>query len=584
MSRATDAFRRLTLDHPENYFRMTLWRILDSIASSLPAGIMIAAVWFFLEPITDPARSLNVGGLGVCLAALAVQCVLSYLTSRKIYYFGGAGTADIVKEAQLELGEKLRRLPLGFYNRHDAGDLSSVLLRDYSTVEHYGGEILGQVGALLARLLVAIGAFVAIDWRMALAMIAVIPLALPFLFLGFRQLGQASEEVSKAQRECDSKSIEYVAGIRTLKAFGLAGKQFKALEACFDTLRRTSVRKESASRPVAVFGRLVLSCGLGILMWVGCSLLGTGGLSPFLFVVFLLVALHIYEPVISLFYFLSDFAHADMAAMRIEKLRAEPELPEPSGGDEAHPHDHSYSFNDVSFAYGGTSVLNGISLRTPPKGMTALVGPSGSGKSTIVRLMARFWDPDEGAVCMGDASLSQMKSDSVLEQIGMVFQDVYLFDDTVAGNIRMGRVDATDEEVVDAAKRAACHEFISELPQGYQTWVGENGSTLSGGERQRISIARALLKDAPVVLLDEATASLDPENEVLIQQAIEEAVRKKTVVVIAHRLRSVRHADRIVVLDDGRVVEEGTHHELVEGGGLYARMWNEQQKAGEWRI
>ena len=241
-------------------------------------------------------------------------------------------------------------------------------------------------------------------------------------------------------------------------------------------------------------------------------------------------------------------------------------------------------FDHVSFGYGKTEVLHDISLRFPARSVTALVGPSGSGKSTITRLAARFWDVNRGAVRLGGVDVRDMKSDEVLSRISVVFQDVYLFHDTVEGNIRMGKPDATQEEIIAAARAAACHDFIMALPDGYQTMVGEGGSTLSGGEKQRISIARALLKDAPIVLLDEATASLDPENEVLIQQAISALVAEKTVIVIAHRLQSIMSADNIVVLDEGQVAEQGTHEELLKRNGIYARLWAEQSQATSWGL
>lgn len=584
MSRLMETLNRLTLRRPGNYFKMTGWRMLDTMVSSLPSGIMLVAVYVLLQPVAVPGSTLDVGALWMCLAALCVQTVLSYLSSKKMYILTCAGTADIVLEARLAMGEKLRRLPMGFYNRRDAGDLTSVLMRDYKTVENYGGEVLAQVGCILVRLVVFCGVLCAFDWRMALALLVVVPLALPFLWLGARALSRVSDDMARALQVADTKSIEYARGIRTLKAFGLSGDRFASLRESFDELRSVSIRKEAASRPVAVFGRLVLSCGIGVVMLVGTNLLAGGDISPFSFMVFLLIALNLYEPIISLFYFLSDFANADKAARRIDEVLNEPELPEPTTNEDALPSSFGYALDGVRFGYGEREVLQGVSLDAPQKGLTALVGSSGSGKSTVVRLMARFWDPQQGTVRLGGVPLGGMRTDTLLANVSMVFQDVYLFQDTVAENIRMGREGASDDEVREAARRAACLEFIEQLPQGFDTVVGEGGCTLSGGEKQRISIARALLKDAPVVLLDEATASLDPQNEVLVQQAIAELVRDKGVVVIAHRLKSIRHADRILVMDEGRVIEQGTHGELLALGGRYASLWHDQQQAGAWRL
>lgn len=270
----------------------------------------------------------------------------------------------------------------------------------------------------------------------------------------------------------------------------------------------------------------------------------------------------------------------DHCADRIQRVFQEKHLQFEAG---ALPENRSdICFQNVSFSYGNAPVLRDVSFQIPKNSFTALVGSSGSGKSTIVRLMARFWDVDSGEITLGGAPLTKLDPDIVLREISIVFQDVYLFHDTVINNIRMGKSDATEQEVIEAAKRAACHDFIMQLPNGYQTVVGEGGSTLSGGERQRISIARAFLKNAPIILLDEATASIDSENEMFVQQAISELVQDKTVVVIAHRLTSIQYADQILVLDQGRIVQSGAHDNLLLEGGLYKVMWEEQQQAVNW--
>ena len=337
-----------------------------------------------------------------------------------------------------------------------------------------------------------------------------------------------------------------------------------------------------AAAPVSMLGRAILSCGIGLVILVGVVLLTRGELTPYYYIAFLILTLTVYEPVLTLFTFIADFSRTRRSGERIKALFDEKPLPEPTVSQT--PQGTDIVFDHVSFGYGKTEVLHDISLQFPARSVTALVGPSGSGKSTITRLAARFWDVNSGAVRLGGVDVRDMKSDEVLSRISVVFQDVYLFHDTVEGNIRMGKPDATKEEIIKAAKAAACHDFIMALPDGYQTVVGEGGSTLSGGEKQRISIARALLKDAPIVLLDEATASLDPENEVLIQQAISALVAEKTVIVIAHRLQSIMSADNIVVLDEGQVAEQGTHEELLKRNGIYARLWAEQSQAASWGL
>jgi len=282
------------------------------------------------------------------------------------------------------------------------------------------------------------------------------------------------------------------------------------------------------------------------------------------------------------FVFLAEMNYYKISVDRIEDLRKTPALT--GAQPEVQPTHYDVVFEDVSFHYLDNDVLKAITIAIPERSLTALVGPSGSGKTTMTRLIARFWDVTAGRITLGDHDLREYDPATVLASVSMVFQDVYLFNDTVLNNIRVGRTEATEEEIIVAAKAARCHGFISKLPQGYETMVGEGGSTLSGGEKQRISIARAILKDAPIILLDEATASLDPENELYIQAAINELVKNKTVIIIAHRLNTVVHADKIVVLEDGRIVEQGAHDDLMRAGELYRRMWDEQQKVREWKF
>ncbi len=313
--------------------------------------------------------------------------------------------------ARLAMGEKLRRLPLGFYQRHDAGDIDSVLLRDYETVENYGAEVLSQAGMIAAKTTLSAVVLAFFDWRLALATFAVVPCALPFLWKGFNAMAQSSGRLTKASQECSSRTIEYVAGIRTLKAFNLAGTRFDSLRASFEELRKASLGKEEASRPVGVFGRALLLAGAGVVMLAGCALLQAQAVHPFVLLMFLLLALGIYEPIVTLFYFLSDFGNADAAGKRIERLLAEPELPEPPAEAPAAPHGHGIAFDDVSFSYGGDErALEHVSLTIPEGGLTALVGPSGSGKSTVAKLAARFWDPQAGTVTLGGADLARSRS------------------------------------------------------------------------------------------------------------------------------------------------------------------------------
>ncbi len=575
-------FQTITFGQTKKYIRLTLWNFLDSFVATIPYAVMITAIYLFLIPLAEPMAPLPTNRLWILCGVLLVQLLIYYFIRRKTYIDICMGFADTTKNARISMGEHLRRMSMGFFGRRDAGDLSTVLLRDYAEVENLASGLIPQISVILVRLTLSIVVLSAFDWRMMLAVVLVIPLALPFVFMSYRRMGCISGELLQAQQNAASGILEYVGGIQTLKAFNVAGKQFETLKNSFSKQHKHSVGMEMAAAPVGMIGRFVLSCGIGVVMLAGALLLTKGELSAFYYIAFLLLSLNIYEPVMILFGFIADFARTNRSVNRIENLKREQPLPEPAKIQA--PKDMNIEFNSVSFSYGNQEVLHNISLRFAENSVTALVGPSGSGKSTVTRLAARFWDVSAGTITLGGVPLVNMSPDELLSHISMVFQEVYLFHDTIEANIRMGKPDAAMAEVIEAAKTAACHDFITELPNGYQTVVGEGGSTLSGGEKQRISIARALLKNAPIVLLDEATASLDPENEVLIQQAISALVEEKTVIVIAHRLQSVCNADQIIVLENGKVNERGTHNELLSLNGLYSRLWEEQNHAGNWRL
>jgi len=575
-------FHTITFGETKKYIRMTLWNLLDSFVVTIPYAVMLLAIYLLLMPLADRDDPLPINRLWILCGILLAQTFLYYFIRRKTYIDLCIGFAGTTKNARLSMGEHLRRLPMGFFGRRDAGDLSTVLLRDYTEVENLASGLIPQVSVILVRLALAIIALSAFDWRMMLAVVLVIPLALPFAFASYRKMGRISGELLSAQQTAASGILEYVGGIQTLKAFNMAGERFETLKSSFAKQHRHSVGMELAAAPVGMIGRFVLNCGIGVVMLSGAWLFTKGALPPFYYIAFLLLSLNIYEPVMLLFGFIADFSRTNRSAVRIKALKNEQPLPEPVKS--ASPKSMDIEFKNISFSYGNQEVLHNVSLRFPEKSVTALVGPSGSGKSTITRLTARFWDASRGEITLGGVSVKRMRSDELLSHISMVFQDVYLFHDTIEANIRMGKPNATAEEIMEAAKTAACHDFISALPYGYRTIVGEGGSTLSGGEKQRISIARALLKNAPIVLLDEATASLDPENEVLIQQAISALVAEKTVIVIAHRLQSVCNADQIIVLENGAVKEKGIHEQLLSQNGLYARLWEEQNQAGSWKI
>jgi ATP-binding cassette subfamily B protein len=376
--------------------------------------------------------------------------------------------------------------------------------------------------------------------------------------------------------------LEYLQGMRLIKAFNLTGTRFDRMEKTFRNLKSLSIKLEAGAGPTVLLSGFVLHGGLTVIILFGLTFLFAGTLTLPVYLMFLILGTRVYEPLMQALVFIAELNYYQIGVERIENLRKTPALT--GWHPDRKPKAFDIEFRQVDFRYHDTDVLKNVSISIPERSLTAFVGPSGSGKTTLTRLIARFWDVNEGAILLGGRDVREYDPQDVLASVSMVFQDVYLFNDTILNNIRVGKKDASMEEVVQAAQKARCHEFIERMPNGYDTMVGEGGCTLSGGEKQRISIARAILKDAPIILLDEASASLDPENELHIQEAIDDLVRQKTVVIIAHRLNIVVNADNIIVLEDGAVVEQGTHNALMKAGRLYRRMWDEQQQVRRWKF
>ncbi|MDU5612753.1 MAG: ABC transporter ATP-binding protein, partial [Slackia sp.] len=374
---------------------------------------------------------------------------------------------------------------------------------------------------------------------------------------------------------------DYLEGLKDIRACHMVGEKSHEMNEALLSLKRMTMKVELAVDISVSLANAILRSGVGITVFVGTALLAGGSVDFMTLLMFLLIASRVYGPILML---VSKLPSVLSLSTKTARLRAIMDEPEACGDAEVLVNSHQIAFEDVRFAYEEKEVLHGVSFIAREGQVTALVGPSGSGKSTCAQLVARFWIPGGGRVTCGGHDIAGFREESWLSHVSMVFQDVLLFDDTVAGNIRIGREDATDDEVRAAAETACCTEFIDRLPDGFDTMLGENGAALSGGERQRLSIARALLKDAPVILLDEATASLDPESETLVQQAVGRLCAGKTVIVIAHRMRTVAGADHIVVIDDGRVVEEGSHGLLLERQGLYARLWELQHESAGWNV
>lgn len=575
-----NAITNITIGRTGRLKKPVGYTALANLINIVPFCLSIEAVNIIFRACDGTDATLDVGRLWRLVGFLFLYLIIMALAERASYRANFRGAYAMSSAGRLALAEHLRRLSLGCLSRHDPGDLSSMLITDFMMAETGISHHLPQLmGALVMPVLAFLG-LLWVDWRMALAMFVALPLAALVLWLSTKAQERLSGRQIAAKINAGNRLEEYLQGIRTMKACNLVGDRFTRLRDAFSDLRRSCIRQEALLGPFVLLSVTLVRAGLTLMILCGTYLLLGGDLSLLTFVMFLVVGSRVFDPLTSALTNFAEFRYYSIAGGRILSLMREPEMkgdtPAPEGGD--------IEFRGVTFAYQDRPVLHDINLTLRQGSLTALVGPSGSGKSTLMKLCARFYDPTCGQVCLGGIDMATLEPESLMSRVSMVFQDVYLFQDTLRNNIRFGRPGATDEEVIDAARKAQCHDFIMRLPRGYDTLVGEGGCTLSGGEKQRVSIARAMLKNAPIVLLDEATASLDPENEVEVQRAINTLIAGRTVVVIAHQLKTIRGADNIVVLSNGRIVEQGRHEELLARGGLYHKLWTLRERTQGWQV
>lgn len=557
----------------EDFCKGTLFTALLDIALMLPAVFVFFFLEDYLRPVLNAGDSVLHGVLYYTLLGVAFM-VLMYVFA--VWQYRSTYTTVYEESAnrRISLAEKLRKLPLAFFGEKNLSDLTATIMDDCTDLEHTFSHAVPQLFAsIISIVLITIGmAFY--NWQLTLALFWVLPVALAVILLAKRSMLKSNESNYLNKRAVSEQIQEGLDTVQEIKSYNQEEDYLGKLDERIDTYEKVLTRNELILGILVNGSQSILKLGLASVIIVGAGLLATGRADFFTYLIFMVIGSRIYAPINEVMNNLAALFYLDVRIGRMSEMEA---LPVQQGTADFCPEGYDIEFRHVGFSYEeGKRVLQDVSFTARQGEITALVGPSGSGKSTAAKLAARFWDIQSGVITLGGQDISLVEPETLLKNFSIVFQDVVLFNASIMDNIRIGRRDATDEEVMRVARLARCDEFVAKMPQGYRTVIGENGETLSGGERQRISIARALLKDAPIVLLDEATASLDVENETRIQAGISELVRNKTVLIIAHRMRTIANADKIVVLENGSVTETGTPRELQERNGLFARMMKRQ--------
>ena len=567
----------LTDQGVQNTKKGTFWTVIVNLVVMGGVGILYLVMSGLMETL---AGGVLPAALPV-LAGLVIFALLSFLTHLQQYKATYGLVYGEVKATRLRLAERLRKLPLGFFGKRDLADLTETLMGDVNRMEHVWSHVLGYLyGSYISTAVIAV-CLLWYDWRLALACLWGVPVAFGLLFGSRKLTERQAEQIKRAAVRVSDGMQEALENVREIRATNQEERYLAGLYRKIDDHERIMIRGELVTGLFVNGASVIMRLGVATTILVGAGLILSGQIDFMLLFLFLMVITWIYAPFDQSLALIAELFVSQVSADRMNALF---DTPIAEGAEAFHPKGHDIVFDHVNFAYDEKAVLHDVSFTAKEGEITALVGPSGSGKSTCARLAARLWDVTGGAIRVGGVDIATVDPEVLLTDYSMVFQDVVLFDDTVMENIRLGRRGASDAQVMAAAKAANCEEFVSKLPQGYQTPIGENGAKLSGGERQRISIARALLKDAPIVLLDEATASLDVENETKVQGALSRLLAGKTVLVIAHRMRTVAGADHIVVLKDGCVAEQGTPQALMSQGSLFRHMVELQNQSAQWQL
>lgn len=569
-----------------------IWQFAEKEATNINRSVIFCFIhavcnMFQMGAIYVIVQALISGETGMRPAIMAFACMtmncvggaiiknFSQLEQTHAGYF-------MVADKRVAIGNKLKSIPMGYFNENNLGEITGVTTTVLDNVENMAPVILVNILSGFINAIVFTGMVLVFDWRVGL----LVTVGTILYLMITSSMEKKATVIAPKRQESEAKLVgavlEYVQGMSVIKSFSLVGKGDKRIRAALEENKKANMNMEKLFTPYVIAQGLTLQVFQAGMMFMAIAFFIQGSMN---------VADALMVVIMSFFIFAQiQSAGSGMAILRVcssciehaNEMDNVPQMDE--HGKDMEPETHDIIFEHVNFSYEQKPILKDVSLLIPSKTTTAIIGPSGSGKTTLCNLIARFWDADKGSVKVGGHDVREYTLEALTDQISMVFQNVYLFADTIENNIKFGRPDATHAEVVEAAKKACCHEFIEALPDGYQTVIGEGGASLSGGEKQRISIARAMLKDAPIVIFDEATANVDPENEDKLQHAIDELTRNKTIIMIAHRLKTVRNADQILVVDDGQIVQNGTHDELIHQDGIYANFVNGRKDAIGWKL
>ena len=568
----------LTEKGVQNVKKGTFWTVIVNIVVMGGVSVLYLLMKDLMAVFIGNQTEMNTITI---LILLVVFVFLSFVTHLQQYTATYGLVYGEVKATRIALAEKLRQLPLGYFNKKDIADLTETIMGDVNRMEHVWSHVLGYLyGSYISTGIIAVFLFI-YDWRLAIACLWGVPVAFGLLFGSRKWTSKASEKLKQAAIKVSDGTQETLENVREIRATNQEKTYLRGLYQKIDEHEKVMVKGELVAGIFVNAASVIMRLGVATTILVGAHLIVQGQVDFMILFMFLLVITRIYAPFDQSLALIAEMFVSQVSANRMMEIY---DTPVASGKETFEPKGHNIEFHHVSFAYDLQDVLKDVSFTAKEGEVTALVGPSGSGKSTCAKLAARLFDVQKGKITVGGVDINEVDPEVLLSDYSMVFQDVVLFDDSIKENIRLGKRNATDEEVYQAAKAANCDEFVQKLPNGYDTLIGENGAKLSGGERQRISIARALLKDAPIILLDEATASLDVENETKIQEALSKLLANKTVLVIAHRMRTVQSADKIIVLEDGKVKEEGSPEQLYKQNGLYRHMLDLQNESAQWQI